>query len=58
MRDGKGQVEEECFISVTPEEVERADELERRLEDWQRKYDEQQPEPDWERIFDYEEDEA
>ena len=45
-------------IPRTPEEVERGDDLERRCEEWQQKYAQQQPTPDWEKIFDYEADES
>ena len=53
-----GRPLEDLVIPRTPAEVERGDELERRFEGWQRKYDQQQPEPDWDKIFDYEVDEA
>lgn len=45
-------------IPRTPEEVERGDELERRCEEWRRKYAEAQPAPDWDKIFDYEANES
>jgi len=45
------------IIPRSPEQIERGEELERRCEEWQRKYAEQQPTPDWEKIFDYEVDE-
>lgn len=47
---------EKLVIPRTPEEIERGDELERRCEEWQRKYAEKQPAPDWDKIFDYEAD--
>jgi ornithine lipid ester-linked acyl 2-hydroxylase len=53
-----GQPLENLAIPRTPEEIERGDELERRCEQWQRKYAEKQPAPDWEKIFDYEADET
>lgn len=49
---------EELQIPRTPEEIERGEELEQRAREWQAKYAEQEPEPDWEKIFDYEVDEA
>lgn len=44
---------EKLMIPRTPEEVERGGDLERRSEEWQSKYAEQQPEPDWDKIFDH-----
>jgi beta-hydroxylase len=38
----------------SPEEIERGDDLERRAAEWQQKYAEKQPTPDWDKIFDYE----
>jgi hypothetical protein len=52
-----GEPLENLAIPRTPEEIERAGELERRCEQWQQKYAEKQPAPDWEKIFDYEVDE-
>lgn len=48
---------EELEVPRTPEEVERGEELDRRCDEWQQKYAEQEPEPDWEKVFDYEVDE-
>jgi aspartyl/asparaginyl beta-hydroxylase (cupin superfamily) len=49
---------DDLVIPRTPEETLRAEELERRCEQWQHKYAEAQPAPDWEKIFDYEVDES
>jgi beta-hydroxylase len=53
-----GRDVEELAIPRTPEEVARGLELEGRCEEWQDKYAEQQPAPDWEKIFDYKVDEG
>ena len=53
-----GRPVEELAIPRTPEEVARGEELERRCAEWQDKYAEQQPAPDWEKIFDYDVDEG
>lgn len=53
-----GQPLENLIIPRTPDEIARGEELERRADEWQQKYAEQQPEPDWDRIFDYEADQA
>lgn len=45
---------DDLLIPRTPEEIERGEELERQQEEWQRKYAENEPEPDWEKVFDYE----
>ena len=41
----------------TPEEVRQGDDLEQRWKDWQKKYGESEPQPDWDKVFDYEVDE-
>lgn len=51
-----GEPLENLAIPRTPEQIERGDELERRCAQWQQKYAEQQPTPDWDKIFDYEAD--
>jgi len=53
-----GRPVEELAIPRTPEEVARGEELERRCAEWHDKYAEQQPAPDWEKIFDYDVDEG
>jgi beta-hydroxylase len=53
-----GEPVENLAIPRTPEEVERGRELEGRCGEWQQKYAEQQPTPDWEKIFDYEADKS
>jgi len=53
-----GQPLENLLIPRTPEEIERGNELERRSEQWQEKYVEKQPAPDWEKIFDYDVDKS
>ena len=49
-----GRPLESLLQERTPEEVIRGDDLERRYEEWQGKYNEHEPEPDWDKIFDYE----
>ena len=51
-----GEPVENLAIPRTPEEVERGRDLEGRCEQWQQKYAEEQPAPDWDKIFDYEAD--
>jgi aspartyl/asparaginyl beta-hydroxylase (cupin superfamily) len=51
-----GQPLENLAIPRTPEEVERGRDLEGRCQEWQQKYAEAQPAPDWDKIFDYEAD--
>jgi hypothetical protein len=52
-----GQSLESLAIPRTTEEVKRGEDLERRQADWQEKYAAQEPQPDWDKIFDYEVDE-
>ena len=52
-----GQSLESLAIPRTSEEVNRGEDLERRQADWQEKYAAQEPQPDWDKIFDYEVDE-
>jgi aspartyl/asparaginyl beta-hydroxylase (cupin superfamily) len=52
-----GQPVESLAIPRSPEEIERGDDLERRQASWQEKYAAQEPQPDWDKIFDYEVDE-
>jgi beta-hydroxylase len=52
-----GQSVESLAFPRSPEEIERGEELERRQVSWQEKYAEQEPQPDWDKIFDYEVDE-
>jgi hypothetical protein len=53
-----GEPLENLAVPRTPEEVERGRDLEGRCQEWQEKYAQQQPAPDWEKIFDYGADET
>jgi aspartyl/asparaginyl beta-hydroxylase len=49
-----GRPVEEFAIPRTAEEIARGEDLDRRMEEWQKKYAAEEPQPDWDRIFGFE----
>jgi beta-hydroxylase len=54
LEEHAGRPLDEMREEHTPEEIRRRDDLEKRWAAWQKKYAEHEPEPDWDKVFDYE----
>ena len=53
-----GRPLDDLALPRSAEEVARAEDLDRRQLEWQKKYAAEEPQPDWDKIFNYETDEA